>query len=67
MSDFNTFPSTPVEAIAYLYVQTQDLTGKTPVQIYEMYLDAYYQILKDRNNKKSENWFSQKQEEVLKD
>ena len=53
MSDFNTFPSTPVEAIAYLYVQTQDLTGKTPVQIYEMYLDAYYQILKDRNKKKS--------------
>ena len=41
MSDFNTFPSAPVEAIAYLYVQTQDLTGKTPVQIYEMYLDAY--------------------------
>ena len=40
MSDFNTFPSAPVEAIAYLYVQTQDLTGKTPVQIYEMYLDA---------------------------
>ena len=52
MSDFNTFPSAPVEAIAYLYVQTQDLTGKTPVQIYEMYLDAYYQILKDRNQKK---------------
>jgi hypothetical protein len=67
VADVNTFPGTPVEAIAYLYVQTQDLTGKTPVQIYEMYLDAYYQILKDRNKKKSEDWFSQKQEEVLKD
>ena len=67
MSDFNTFPSAPVEAIAYLYVQTQDLTGKTPVQIYEMYLDAYYQTLKDRNQKKNEDWFSQKREEVLKD
>ena len=67
MADFNAFPGTPVEALAYLYVQNQDLAGKTPVQIYEMYLDAYYQILKDRHKKKSENWFSQKKEELLKD
>ena len=36
----NSFPSNSWEAIAYLYVKNQDLSGKTPEEIYDLYHDA---------------------------
>lgn len=45
MSDIiKTFPANETEATAYLYVQNQDLSGKTATQIYQMYKDAYSEI-----------------------
>lgn len=48
MSDvsLSTFPESTSEALAMLYVQSQDLTGKTPEEICEMYWDAYYRIFR---------------------
>lgn len=60
------FPSSEEEAIALLYTQHQDLTGKNPVEIYNMYLKAYYEILKDRRGKINSGWFQKKNEESLK-
>lgn len=45
---FKTFPSTECEALALLYVQNQDLTGKTPTEIQKMYYSAKNEI--------TENW-----------
>lgn len=53
------FPSNENEAIAFLYVQRQDLTGKTPEEIYTMYLEALYSITKDNNEKKASGWFKE--------
>ena len=40
----NTFPSSSTEALAFLFTQNQDLKGKSPKEITEIYYDAYYQI-----------------------
>lgn len=41
MSDtFKYFPSSDKEAIALLYVQNQDLSGKSVEEVYRMYKDA---------------------------
>lgn len=40
----STFPDSPIEALALLYVQNQKLAGKTPEEICEIYWDAYYRI-----------------------
>lgn len=58
MSDtFKTFPDSPSEALAMLYLQNQDLRGKTPSEIHTMYQEAYYEILKDRRDKLHSGWF----------
>ena len=46
MSDceINIFPSTRTEALAMLYLQNQDLSGKTPKEIQKMYFEAYSEI-----------------------
>jgi len=44
---FNVFPSTKSQALAMLYLQHQDLKGKTPTEIYSMYLDAHDEIYKE--------------------
>ncbi|MDR0979468.1 MAG: hypothetical protein LBL91_06110 [Lachnospiraceae bacterium] len=47
MSDeirLNAFPSSNLQALAFLYVQNQDLTGKTPAQVAKMYFEAYKEI-----------------------
>lgn len=47
MSDsvrFTTFPTGEVSALAYLYVQNQDLKGKTPEDVYTMYAEAKAKI-----------------------
>lgn len=52
MSDsFMTFPSNETQAIAMLYVQSQDLSGLTPTQIYDKYRKAYEEIRKYKGNK----------------
>ena len=61
---FSTFPSNHTEALAYLYVQSQDLTGKTPAEIHNMYFDAYYEIIRENQKKWDDGWFNQKQEEA---
>lgn len=38
------FPSTAQEALAFLYVQIQDLSDKSPEDLSTMYLDAYAKI-----------------------
>ena len=44
---FGTFPSNQNEALSMLYLQNQDLSGKSPEEINSMYWDAYYRIKKD--------------------
>lgn len=38
------FPTNKCEALAMLYTQNQDLTGKTPEEILDIYDNAYEQI-----------------------
>lgn len=47
MSDF---PSTKYEALAMLYMQSQDLSGLTPKEILEKY-DKAYEEIKDSKQK----------------
>lgn len=52
------FPSTLEEALAYLYVKHQDLTGKTPEEIHTMYWEAYYAIQADDKAKQESSWYA---------
>lgn len=61
---FNIFPSSEEEAVAMLYMQHQDLTGKSPSEIYTMYQEAYYEILMDMQKKRKAGWFNAKNEET---
>ena len=38
------FPSSKQEALALLYVQSQDLSGKSPEDLADMYADAYTRL-----------------------
>lgn len=38
------FPETESEALAYLYIQQQDLSHKTPAEIANLYREAYEEI-----------------------
>lgn len=40
----NSFPGNEYEALAMLYVQTQDLSGLTPEQLLDKYQEAYDKI-----------------------
>lgn len=51
------FPGNYIEALAILYIQNQDLKGKSPAEIHEMYWRAYYDIAKDHREKKDAGWF----------
>lgn len=55
---FGTFPSNQNEALSMLYLQNQDLSGKSPEEINSMYWDAYYRIKKDDYNKTQSNYFA---------
>ena len=56
MSDtLRTFPDSKFEALALLYVQSQDLSNKTPKELLDMYENAYEDIRersKERYNEK---------------
>lgn len=43
-NESKTFPADRRDALALLYVQNQDLTGKSPEDIVSMYHDAYLKI-----------------------
>lgn len=58
------FPESESEALAYLYVQQQNLSGKSPAEIYTLYKEAYYEIRKDHLKKQKSGWLKQKQEEL---
>ncbi|MEY8385954.1 hypothetical protein AALC17_01515 [Oscillospiraceae bacterium 38-13] len=59
-----TFPSTEIEALAYLYVQSQDLSGKSPAEIHTMYQEAYWEIKRDNTLKDRSGWLMKKKEEA---
>ena len=42
--NFKSFPSSRNEALAMLYLQSQDLSDKSPAQIYKMYLKTLSEI-----------------------
>lgn len=44
---FRTFPANRIEALALLYVQSQDLTGISPADIQSMYYEAYHELEDD--------------------
>ncbi len=46
MSDLKFFPATKLEALAMLYVQSQDISALTPEQLLDTYNDAYDKIQK---------------------
>lgn len=38
------FPANKQEALAYLYTQSQDLSGKSPEEVLDIYISAYEKI-----------------------
>lgn len=44
------FPANEVQALAFLYVQSQDLAGKSPSDIYNLYKNAYDEIRTEKSN-----------------
>ena len=44
MNENKFFPSTKAEALTMLYLQNQNLSGKSPEEIAELYQDAYQKI-----------------------
>lgn len=62
--ELKSFPKDAIEAAAYLYIQHQDLTGKSPSEIYELYLTAYYEVLKSHREKRSAGWFTAHNKEI---
>lgn len=49
------FPKSKYEAIAYLYIQNQDLSDKTPTEIYDMYQAALSELEKNRKDTVKQN------------
>lgn len=43
----NSFPSNRIDALTILYMQSQDLSGKTPEEIANMYKDTWDTISKE--------------------
>lgn len=44
MSELKGFPSTSVEALAYLYVQNQDISDLSPSELFDLYQKAKHEI-----------------------
>lgn len=49
------FPSDLSEALTMLYLQNQDLSGKTPEDVVDLYYDAYYKIRKHHGEARSKS------------
>ncbi|MBP5718064.1 MAG: hypothetical protein J6X53_03680 [Abditibacteriota bacterium] len=50
----NVFPSNSTDALAYLFVQRQDLNGKTAEQIFDLYAEAKDAISKRSDERQNE-------------
>lgn len=55
----NLNPQCNAEKLAMLYLKNQNISGKTPTQIHEMYLKAYYEIRSDYLQKLRSGYFVQ--------
>ena len=49
MNDLKLYPSNKAEALAYLYMQKADLSGKTPEQVVDMYNEVYDRMVRQMN------------------
>ena len=56
--DESVFPSTMREALAMLYLQKQDLNGKSPEEIQTMYFEVCESLRKDYVEKRKAGWFT---------
>lgn len=50
----SSFPSDSREALAILYVQSQDLSGMSPAEIEAMYHNAYTEIEQSENDRRDD-------------
>lgn len=55
--NLKTFPRSFHEALAMLYVENQDLSGMTPEQMLDTYLDAYEKICTHNKKRQQERMF----------
>ncbi len=46
MNELKFYPSNKAEALAYLYMEKQDLTDKTPEEVVEMYNVVYDKMVR---------------------
>ena len=53
--ELRTFPGNKFEALALLYVQSQDLSGKTPEELLDLYEDAVTRIREHNREKRNSN------------
>lgn len=51
-------PQCNAEKLAMLYLENQNISGKTPTQLHEMYLNAYYEIKNDYLQKLRNGYFA---------
>ena len=49
MNEVRFYPSNKAEALAYLYMEKQDLSDKTPEDIVDMYNEVYDRIVRKMN------------------
>ncbi len=49
MNDIKFYPSNKAEALAYLYVEKQDIEGKTPEELVDLYNEVYDRIIRKLN------------------
>lgn len=54
MADF--FPSSAYEAIAMLYVQNQDLSGKTPEELFKLFKETERSLCEYATENRNEDW-----------
>lgn len=57
----HTFPSSRREALAMLYLENQDLKGKTPEEIQSLYFGAYEALKKDDKERSNANLIKKSQ------
>jgi hypothetical protein len=49
---FSSFPVNELQALAILYVQNQDLTGKSPTDIYNLYRTTYDEMCNEKEKQR---------------
>lgn len=54
--NLSTFPGSVFEALAMLYIQNQDLKGKTASEIHTMYREAHKELMEDYKNKRNSGY-----------